>query len=175
MEKNLLSVREAGKKDIPLIADYWFNADAAYLEGMGVDVPMMPSREQFMARLEAQVALPYPEKQVYAIIWEYDGRPIGHSNLNPVVYGREGSMHLHIWEQEMRKKGFGAGLVKMSLPFYFGKMKPEKIYCEPYALNPAPNRLLEKAGFTYIRDYVTRPGTITFEQPVKRWEINKPQ
>lgn len=175
MEKNLLSVRELEKKDIPLIADYWCNADDAYLEGMGVEVSMMPTREQFTARLEAQLALSYPEKQAYAVIWEYDGRPIGHSNLNPVVYGKEGAMHLHIWEPDMRKQGLGIDLVKMSLPFYFDNMKLEKIYCEPYALNPGPNKLLEKAGFTFVKEYTTKPGAITFEQPVKRWEINRPQ
>ena len=175
MEKNLLSVRELEKKDIPLVADYWGNADEAYLTGMGVEASMMPTRGQFMARLEAQLALSYPEKQAYALVWEHDGRPIGHSNLNPVIYGREGSMHLHIWEPGMRKQGFGADLVKMSLSLYFDNMKLEKIYCEPYALNPAPNRLLEKAGFTFVKEYTTKPGAITFEQPVKRWEIHKPQ
>ena len=129
MEKNLLSVRELEKKDIPLVADYWCNADAAYLTGMGVEVSMKPTREQFTTRLEAQLALSYPEKQAYALIWEYDGKPIGHSNLNPVVYGKEGSMHLHIWESDMRKQGFGAGLIKMSLPFYFDNMNLFKIYC----------------------------------------------
>lgn len=175
MEKNLLFVRELEKKDIPLVADYWGKADKAYLTGMGVEASLMPERGQFMARLEAQLALPYPEKTAYALIWEYDGRPIGHSNLNPVMYSREGSMHLHIWKSEMRKQGFGADLVKMSLPFYFDNMKLEKIYCEPYALNPAPNRLLEKAGFTLAKEYTTKPGAITFEQPVKRWETSRPQ
>jgi len=174
MEKNMLHVRELEQKDIALIADYWFNADDDYLTGMGVDTNLMPTREQFIAKLQEQLALPYLQKRAYALIWEFNGEPIGHSNLNPVTYGEEGSMHLHIWSSGIRKRGHGQEFIRLSLPFYFENMALEKITCEPYALNPAPNKLLSKAGFTFIKEYVTRPGAITFEQPVNRWEILKP-
>lgn len=174
MEKNILQVRELEQKDIDLVADYWYNAEDDYLKGMGVDTNLMPTREQFTGKLEEQLALPYTQKRAYALIWELNGKPVGHSNLNPVTYGDAGSMHLHIWSSEMRKQGHGPEFVRLSLPFYFKNMALEKIICEPYALNPAPNKLLSKAGFVFIKEYVTRPGAITFEQPVKRWEILKP-
>lgn len=174
MDKNILSVRELEEKDITLVADYWFTATPDYLEGMGVDIDRLPTREQFSGMLQTQLALPYPEKKAYALIWELNGEPVGHSNLNPVTYRDHGFMHLHIWKPEVRKMGFGLELVKLSLPYYFNKMAVNKICCEPYALNPAPNQLLANAGFTFIREYITTPGTITFEQPVKRWEILKP-
>lgn len=171
MDKNILSVRELEEKDIPLFADYWFTAKDAYLEGMGVDLSKMPGREQFIDALKAQLDLPYTEKKAYALIWEIDGEPIGHCNVNPVTYGKEGSMHLHIWKPEARRLGFGSSLVQMSLPYFFNNLKLERIYSEPYALNPAPHKTLEKAGFTLVKEYITFPGAITFEQPVKQWEI----
>lgn len=171
MEKNSVSVRELTRKDIPLIADYWLTSDALYLCSLGVDSTKLPSHEQFTSMLQSQLNVPYPEKKAYALIWEEDGKPIGHSNVNPIVYSDHAFMHLHIWEAVNRKKGFGEDLIKLSLPYYFTNLKLKKLYCEPYAHNPAPNNLLQKTGFTFVKEYVTTPGSITFEQPVKLWKI----
>lgn len=172
MEKNTLSVREVQEKDIPLIADYWFKSEPHYLESLGVDPEKMFTRDQFTTMLSQQVSLPYNEKKAYALIWEAHGKTIGHSNVNPVIYGQEALMHLHIWNAEHRRKGCGAEFIKMSLPYYFENLQLQKIYCEPYAFNESPNKLLEKCGFTFIKQYITTPGAIAFEQPVKRWEIS---
>jgi RimJ/RimL family protein N-acetyltransferase len=131
----------------------------------------LPARELFEQALLGNLALPYPKKKAYALIWEANGTPIGHSNLNPVTYGDEGYMHLHIWQEANRKKGWGAGLIALSLPWYFKNMKVKKLYCQPYALNPAPNRLLEKSGFTFVKHYTTIPGSFSYEQPVNLWKI----
>ena len=159
------------EKDIPLFADYWFTAEDAYLVGMGVDLTKMPTREQFTVNLKTQLSLPYEQKRAYALILEANGEPVGHCNLNPVAYGKEGSMHLHIWKPEARRMGYGAEMVKMALPRFFSNFKLERVYSEPYALNPAPHKTLEKAGFLLVKEYVTSPGAITFEQPVKQWEF----
>jgi len=169
----MLNVREIHVGDIPLIAKYWLNNDAEYLRGLGVDVLKLPTSQNFTAMLLSQINLPYPQKKGYALIWEANGKAVGHSNLNPVVYGEEASMHLHIWSEGNRKKGYGLELIKMSLPFYFDNMQLKRIVCEPYALNNAPNRVLERAGFAFVKEYVTTPGSITFEQPVKQWVLEK--
>ena len=80
-------------------------------------------------------------------------------------------MHLHIWENGARKKGMGTALVKLGLPFFFKNLKLKKIYCEPYALNPAPNKVLEKAGFEFLKTYITTPGFLNFEQAVNLWQF----
>ena len=168
-----LTVRELEEKDIPLLADYWFNASPEHLTGMGVDVAKLPEREMFENRLRKQLELPYNEKEAYALIWEVNGEPTGHSNLNPVIYNGHGFMHLHLWHSTLRSKGMGTEFIKMSLPYFFGNMKLRLLYCEPYALNPAPHRILEKSGFKFVKEYITTPGSITFEQPVKLWEIKR--
>jgi hypothetical protein len=48
----------------------------------------------------------------------------------------------------------------------------KKLFCEPYALNPAPNKTLEKIGFEFVKEYITTPGWINFEQPVKLWMMD---
>jgi RimJ/RimL family protein N-acetyltransferase len=60
----------------------------------------------------------------------------------------------------------------LTLPYYFENLKLKKLWCEPYALNIAPNKTLEKAGFHFIKEYTTVPSFICFEQPVKQWMIS---
>jgi len=73
-------------------------------------------------------------------------------------------MHLHLWNAASRKKGIGSQLVKMSLKYFFENLKLKRLFCEPYALNPAPNKTLEKTGFDFVKEYITIPGAFNFEQ-----------
>ena len=107
------------------------------------------------------------------MIWELNGKQIGHSNVTRIEYGEEATMHLHLWKLTHRNKGIGTELVKKSLPFYFSKLKIKKLICEPYALNPSPNRTLRKIGFKLMKNYRTIPGPSNFEQEVNRWELTK--
>jgi RimJ/RimL family protein N-acetyltransferase len=171
--QNILSVREIRTSDIDLITDYWLNADAAFLTGMGVELSKMPSREEWTNMLREQILLPYTEKKSYCIIWEIDNIPVGHSNINKIKFGEEAYMHLHLWRTAERKKGTGTAFVKMTIPYFFKNFDLNYLYCEPYALNPAPNKTLEKIGFEFVRECVTTPGWLNFEQNVKLWRLGK--
>jgi RimJ/RimL family protein N-acetyltransferase len=171
MNEQILSVREIQHSDVELIAEYWDSADPAFLIGMGVDLAKKPAKEEMITMLSEQLTQPYPEKKSYCTIWQVDNKPIGHCNVNKIKFGEEAYMHLHLWNTEFRKKGMGTELVKMSLPYFFAKLQLKTIYCEPYALNPAPNKTLEKAGFSFVKEYITTPGFFNFEQLVKRWEL----
>ncbi|WP_196892607.1 GNAT family N-acetyltransferase [Aureivirga marina] len=168
-----LSIRELEIKDIPLITDYWLLSDKDFLISMGVALDKIPSRENFTKMLTKQLSLPIKERQTYALIWEIDGNAVGHTNVNEIVENKQAKMHLHLWNATNRKKGVGVKLVQKSLPIFFDKLNLEKIICEPYAENPAPNKVLEKIGFTFIKSHVTIPGSINFEQKVNTWEICK--
>jgi ribosomal-protein-alanine N-acetyltransferase len=172
MNKNLLSVREIQKNDIDLITDYWLTADTTFLKGMGVDPDKLPGRDEWKKLLSEQLAQPIVEKKSYCIIWEVDNKSTGHSNINKIILGEEAFMHLHLWNTDVRKKGLGTAFIKLTLPFYFEKFRLEKLYSEPYALNPAPNKALKKAGFEFIKKYKTIPGWLNFEQEVNLWEMS---
>ena len=167
----MLSVRELHTSDILLIADYWINSPDEHLVGMGVDLKKVPPREAFIEMLENQLSLPIEKRNAYAIIWEFNGIPIGHCNTNPTEYGEQANMHLHIWSDENRRNKIGSELLKMTIPLFFKNLSLKRLYCEPYALNPAPNKTLEKLGFTFVKEYTTIPGGINFEQPVKQWVL----
>lgn len=171
--KAFLSVREIRQQDIESIADYWLLSDPAYLHSLGVDLSKLPTRDQWQDMLAEQISQPYELKKSYCIIWVLDGKPIGHCNINKIIFGEEAYMHLHIWNAVSRMKGLGSSFIQLTLPWFFEKYKLKKLYCEPYTCNPAPNRLLAKAGFTFIKEYITTPGSINFEQPVKLWVIKR--
>lgn len=173
MSNDTLSVREIQSRDIPCIIDYWLGSDDVFLRDMGVDITKIPARGQWESMLSEQLSQPYEEKKSYCMIWEVNGAAAGHSNVNKIIFGKEAFMHLHLWHNNTRKKGAGSMFVKMTLPYFFENLKLDKLYCEPYALNPAPNKTLEKTGFTFVKNYITTPGWINFEQPVNLWELSR--
>lgn len=167
-----LSVSELQEQDIPELINYWLSADAEFLRGMGADITKVPAREDWMKMLSAQLHQSYEEKQSYCIVWRENDRPIGHSNVNKIIFGEEAYMHLHVWYADVRKKGYGAALVKMTIPYFFKNLRLKKLYCEPYALNPGPNKTLEKIGFEFVKQHITVPGYLNFEQAANLWELS---
>lgn len=173
MSNSHLSVREITKEDIPSLVNYWLNSPDDFLTNMGVDLTKLPSREDFTAMIETQLITPYPEKKSFAMIWKHNGKAVGHSNISPITFGEEAFVHLHIWSEEYRRKGFGLEWLRMSIPTYFDKFELKRILCEPYALNHGSNRTIEKLGFDFIKEYTTVPGWICYEQSVKRWVLSR--
>jgi RimJ/RimL family protein N-acetyltransferase len=166
-----LSVREIQESDIHHITNYWLTADVGYLKRLGVDESKIPTREELTQMLMEQIDVGYEEKKSYCLIWLINNVPSGHSNINKIVYGEEAYMHLHLWNNAARQQGLGSAFIKLTLPYYFSNYKLQKLYCEPYALNPAPNKTLAKAGFDFVKQHVTIPGSLNFEQQVNLWEI----
>jgi len=133
---------------------------------------MVPDESYWQEALRSQIKSGYDEKQSYCTIWLIDGEPVGHCNVNKIIFGQEAYMHLHLWKADSRQSGLGTSFVKLSLPYFFHNLQLKTLYCEPYALNPAPNATLKKLGFDFIKEYITIPGSFSFEQPTKRWEMN---
>ena len=174
MEKEpILSVREIQPDDIEHICRYWLDSEPGYLESMGVDLKKLPTRENLTNMLSQQINAPYNQKASYALIWLIDRVPCGHSNVNPITFGESAFMHLHLWKPDHRQKGIGTRLVQLSLPYFFENLDLKELYCEPYALNPAPNKTLQKVGFTFVKRYKTIPGSLNFEQEVNRWMLSR--
>lgn len=173
MQTPQLSVRELSIDDIAPLTQYWLSCTNEYLHGMGVDVNKMPAKEWWIQLLQQQLLTPHAQKQSFCVIWHLNDEPVGHSNINKIIPLQEAYMHLHIWKQSARKSGYGLQFIYKTLPFYFNTYQLQHLYCEPYALNPAPNKTLAKAGFTFLKEYITTPGFLNFEQPVNRWHLSR--
>lgn len=166
------SVKVAEAADIDLIMDYWFGLNAGDLMKMGADIQKLPSRMDFKNSLLHQLSLPISQRNAFIVIWELDGKPVGHSNTNPTTFGDFAFMHLHLWQNPNRQKGLGTAFLKQTVPLFFEHLQLQTLYCQPYALNPAPNKTLAKVGFELEKTYITTPGFLNFEQSVNLWKIN---
>jgi RimJ/RimL family protein N-acetyltransferase len=80
-------------------------------------------------------------------------------------------MHLHIVDPERRAAGLGAECVRRTAALYIEQLGLKRLFCEPNALNVAPNRTLQSAGFTYVKTYTTVPGPPNYHQAVTRWVL----
>jgi RimJ/RimL family protein N-acetyltransferase len=159
--------------DYERVLDYFFGSDAAFPRDMGVAPAKLSTRESWLGRLLPDLDRDDQEKQAYYLMWSDDGAPVGHCNLNRIKYGQEAYLHLHMWDREFRKAGLGTELVRRSLPMFIAKFALPRLYCEPHAENPAPNRVLTKLGFHLVKRYRTIPGIINFEQDVNQYVIER--
>jgi RimJ/RimL family protein N-acetyltransferase len=173
MSVGKLSARELRRSDVEAIADYWSQSTPDHLTGMGVDLDKLPARADLLSMLSGQLDCVPEDRQSYCTIWEMDSQPVGHCNVNNLEFGDKALMHLHLWKSDSRYRGSGASLVRLSLPFFFERLQLRDLYCEPYSENRAPNRVLEKVGFDFVRTYKTVPGAINFEQDVNRWHLSR--
>ncbi|MBN4081184.1 GNAT family N-acetyltransferase [Caldithrix abyssi] len=166
-------IREIKETDIEFVIDYFISATPDFLHGMGADSNKLPNKEEWIKLLQKELKKENNEKEFYYIIWLIEGKPIGHSNINKIQYGKEAFMHLHLWKSDKRKKGIGSYFIQKTIPHFFNNFELEELYCEPYSLNPASNKILQKIGFEFIKEYETTPGWINFHQKVTRWVMTR--
>ena len=155
--------------------DYFLKADHGFLSGLGVDPAKMPPFDRWHAILAEDFARPLPERRFFYVVWQLDGVPIGHSNINEIVFGKKAFMHLHIWNPDERMAGHGTYFIRESIKLYFKLFELQQLFCQPYALNQAPNRTLQRIGFKFLKSYETTPGWLNFRQPVNLWVLDRSQ
>ena len=98
--------------------------------------------------------------------------PVGHSSINKIKVGEEAFIHLHLWVGHLRKAGLGTQFFMASVAEFMRKFGLKRLYCEPYAENSAPNHVVRKSGFRFVKRYKTTPGPINFEQDVNQYVID---
>jgi RimJ/RimL family protein N-acetyltransferase len=164
----------SGRDEYELMLDYFYKADEPFLRGMGVDPLKLPQRDKWLDALLLDHEKPDKERDRFYLVWIFRGRRVGHSSINNIIHGTEAFLHLHLWNSKMRKASLGTEFVRRSANFFFERFNLQRLVCEPWAENPAPNRVLEKLGFTFVRRYRTIPGVIAYEQDVNRYELGRP-
>jgi RimJ/RimL family protein N-acetyltransferase len=169
-----VSVREMQLAEVGTRIRYFYEASDDYLLALGVDRELLPTPEAWQSLHERDYERPLTERENYALVWELDGQAVGFSSLDHIVFGQEAFMHLHIVEPSRRRRGFGANFVKLSASNYFEVFELKHLFCEPNALNAAPNRTLQRAGFAYLFSHETIPGPINFRQVTTRWVLERP-
>ena len=159
----------AGQVEYEQMVDYFLSADDEFLRGMGAARSKLPSREDWISSVLRDHDRPNHQKERAYLAWVYDGVAIGHSSINKIQVGEEAFIHLHVWLRARRQGGLGTRFFRLSADRFAEDFALQRLYCEAYAENPAPNRLLEKSGFRFVKRYRTIPGPINFEQDVNRY------
>jgi RimJ/RimL family protein N-acetyltransferase len=161
----------ATRAEYERVVAYFHDADDGYLRGMAVDRAKLPPRDAWLDRMVADAARPDRERELCHVGWYVDDVAVGHSNINKIVYGVEAYIHLHLWRADLRRAGAGSELFRRTATYFRTRFALARIYCEPWADNPAPNRVLAKLGARFVERYRTTPGPINLEQEVNRWVI----
>ena len=151
--------------------DYYLLADDVFLRGMGVERNRLPRKDEWLREVLADHEVPDDKKDRFYLSWIFNGQPIGHSSINKIRIGEEAYFHPHLWRPHLRRAGLGTAFSKRSVQFYFERFRLKRLFSEPFAENPAPNKTLLKLGFKFIQRYRTVPGTISGEQEVNRYVL----
>jgi RimJ/RimL family protein N-acetyltransferase len=159
----------SGQADYERMIDYFLGADAVFLRGMGVDPERLPQREAWLASALLDHQRVDADKERSYLAWIHQGTAVGHSSISKIRLGEEAFIHLHLWAGGLRQTGLGTQYFRASAAEFMRSFRLRRLYCEPYAENPGPNRVLLKAGFRFIRRYRTIPGPINFEQDVNQY------
>lgn len=164
-----LAAREMTLDEADVVIDYFHGASHEFLKSLGVSPERLPGRDEWRAFYRTEYGRPIERRRAILVLWELDGKPIGFSTADKIIFGEHAYMHLHILRPDRRRSGYGTLFVKETAKIYFDMLNIQRLYCEPYARNEAPNRTLRKAGFQYIKTYETTPGPLNFRQLVNRW------
>jgi len=168
-----VTLREMTVVEFDLIIEYFLGSTPEHLEMLGVDPTRLPAPEAWRERFQRESALPIERRAWIIVIWLLDNRPVGFSTSDKITLGEQANMHLHVTDAERRHQGIGAECVRRSVDIYFERLKLKRLFCEPNAFNVAPNRALQKAGFKYLKTYMTVPGPLNYHQAVTRWVIER--
>lgn len=166
-------VRPMQLSETDLVIDYFHSATPDYLNSLGVDPARLLERAQWTAHFAKLFSMPVEHRPSLFVLWELNGEPAGFSSSDKIVFGEEAYMHLHILHPERRQQGNGTFFVRQTAKLYVETLRIKRLFCEPYALNAAPNRTLQAVGFKYIKTHETVPGPLNFPQPVTRWMIER--
>ena len=166
-----IAVREMTPDDVRIRIDYFHNASDEFLEMLGVDRSRLPSRGEWHREFKADYGLPTAERQSFGLMWLIAPEVVGFGTLDRIEFGEQARMHLHVIEPHRRNRGFGALFVQRSAHVFCETFNLRRLYCEPNALNVAPNRTLQAAGFRYQFSHFGTPGPINFPQVTTRWML----
>jgi RimJ/RimL family protein N-acetyltransferase len=165
----MLEVREMRPDEVHMRIDYFHGATGAYLAVLGVDQARLPAARDWEESYRLDHGRPLRQRNGYALVWELDGSVVGFSTADRIVFGVEAFMHLHLLEVGRRGHGLGSKFVRLSAQRYFDVLDLERLFSEPNAMNVAPNRALQRAGFRYVLSHECTPGPINFPQVTTRW------
>jgi RimJ/RimL family protein N-acetyltransferase len=166
-------VKPSTPDEFSFVINYFLNSTPEATQEMGMDASKLPVYKEWYDFMQSEYNKPIEEKTYFCLTWFYDDKPIGHSCIDNIHFGKDAFTHLHIWLPEFRHKKLGRSFLNLSLQYYFKHFKLEKIYGQPKADNKGPNQLLKHMGFKLVKHYKTIPHPICVEQFVNLYVLDQ--
>lgn len=142
----LFSVRPMMKSELHIIANYLLGYGIQNAARMGL-VDSIPDAETLISANSLDYDRPVEKKRSFHLLWMINEKPVGFCSLLDIKYDDIASIHLHIYDETMRGRGFGGHLFCLSVIDLFDRFSLKRMICEPRAENEMPNRMLRKVGF----------------------------
>jgi len=116
-----------------------------------------------MEKIRSDIRLPWNRTVLY-VMWLFENKPIGHSNINNIVYGQEAYMHLHLWapRNATRHRYVAPAPVAAVL---LQELQAQRTLLRTLFTQYRSEQDLERMGFELVKKYETTPGWINFHQP----------
>jgi RimJ/RimL family protein N-acetyltransferase len=168
-----IGIGEMAESEFDIVIEYFHKSTPEFLETLGVDPSRLPPPDIWRERFQRERSRPVETRGWFLVAWLSGDRAVGFSSCDKIAYGEQANMHLHVVDPERRNQGFGVECVRCSAEIYFQRLKLKRLFCEPHAFNVAPNRTLQRAGFKYVKTYMTVPGPLNFHQAVTRWVMER--
>jgi len=168
-----LDVRAMGLDETGIIVEYFHSSTPEHLDTLGVDPTRLPDPDRWRQNFEREYAQPLEQRTSFQVIWLVDQEIVGFSTVDKLRYGEQANMHLHIVIADRRQAGLGVEFVRRSAALYFETLQLQRLFCQPNALNTAPNRTLQAAGFRYVKTLMTAPSPLNYRQPITRWVLER--
>jgi RimJ/RimL family protein N-acetyltransferase len=168
-----LRIRPLCHDDIDFVVRYWTDATPDDLRRMGVDPGRVGSASSFREPLEEWLRTPPEAMTFFPTVWLVDDAPVGYATLKDLRRGKDGSLHLHVWAESMRGRGFGAPLFCLTAIALYDRFRLETLRCEPKADNPYPNRMLATVGFARVGTRRGRSSELSDEVTLATYRIDR--
>jgi RimJ/RimL family protein N-acetyltransferase len=143
------------------------------MERMGVAIDRMPPAKQIRENLEPILSSPNNSAHSSVLAWCLDSEAIGHSSLKDIVPGESGNIHLHLWRADLRGRGHGPRFFCLAAIDFYDRFQLKRMWCEPKADNPAPNRLLQRLGFPLLSTRVGASSELSAICLLNRYDIQR--
>lgn len=174
-----VTVRDLAANDVPRVLDYWFRSPPGAVAAMGADPHKMPTEEALASSLRQKLddeavrrsaGLP---SQLNALVVCVDGVGVGFHTINPLVPGKDGVFHAHVWDRGLRGRGIGRQSYPLACRVFVERFDLQRVLFKTPVQNVAAIRVKERLGIRCLGDEVIGFGLIKDGTRARVFELTR--
>lgn len=151
-----VTVDDIDEQDVECLVDYWHKTDRAYLEGLGVDVSLISSRDSTRSRFVAALAHAPNGCRPVAAVAKSNGALIGYTLLNFVSDGKAFA-HMHLLQRTPLARAAAYRLFPELLRAFFESLPLDALVFQASVDNRGINRMIQRFGIKGVVSHLQKP------------------